>query len=106
MDKALSDVTTFAEMGVGDIKSSKTSVNVYNSYDFLTLQANLVNNCGRPLAVDWRVQWLDADGVEIDSAVCSWNARMLQPHEICALKGTAPRADAADMRIYIRQSVR
>ena len=38
-DRTLSDVTTFAEMGVGDIKSSKTSVNVYNSYDFLTLQA-------------------------------------------------------------------
>ena len=74
--------------------------------DYLTLQANLVNNCNRPLAVDWRVQWLDADGVEIDSAVCTWNSRMLQPYEICGLKGTAPRVDAADMRIYIRQSVK
>ncbi len=73
---------------------------------FLTLQANLVNNCSSPLAVDWRVQWLDADGVEIDSAVSSWNARMLQPFELCGLKATAPKSDAADMRIYVRKSVR
>ncbi|MBR2838159.1 MAG: YcfL family protein [Kiritimatiellae bacterium] len=74
--------------------------------DYLTLQANLVNNCSRPLAVDWRVQWLDADGVEIDSVVSSWNARMLQPYEICGLKATAPKPDAADMRFYVRKSVR
>ena len=74
--------------------------------EFLTLQANLVNNCSCPLAVDWRVQWLDADGVEIDSVVSTWNARMLQPHEICGLKATAPTPAAADMRFYARKSVR
>ena len=73
---------------------------------YLTLQANLVNNCSRPLAVDWKVQWLDADGVEIDSVVSTWNARMLQPFEICGLKATAPTTAAADMRFYARKSVR
>jgi len=74
--------------------------------DFLTMQANLVNNTGSPLAVDWKVQWLDGDGMEIDSVVSSWNSRMLQPYEICGLKGTAPRSDAADMRLYLRRAVR
>ena len=73
---------------------------------YLTLQANLVNNCGSPLPVDWKVQWLDADGVEIDSVVSTWNARMLQPHEICGLKATAPTTAAADMRFYARKSKR
>lgn len=73
---------------------------------FLTLQANIVNNCSRPLAVDWKVQWLDADGVEIDSVMSTWNARMLQPFEICGLKGTAPTAASADMRLYVRKTVR
>lgn len=72
--------------------------------DFLTFQANVVNNCRSPLAVEWRVQWLDADGMEIESVVSTWNARMIQPHEICALKGTAPRPDAADMRFYVRKA--
>ncbi len=71
---------------------------------FMTFQANLVNNCSSRLAVDWKVQWLDADGVEIDSVVSSWSARMLQPYEICALKGTAPNPSAADMRFYVRKS--
>lgn len=69
----------------------------------LTFQANVVNNCASPLAVEWRVQWLDQNGVEIDSLVSSWNARMLHPHDVCGLKGTAPGADAADMRIYVRK---
>ena len=85
---------------VTDVRCVKVGSN------YLTLQANLVNNCSRPLAVDWRVQWLDADGVEIDSAVSTWNARMLQPFEICGLKAVAPTPVAADMRFYARRSVR
>jgi len=88
----------FGDVVVTDVRCAK------GTGGYLTLQANLVNNCSRPLAVDWRVQWLDADGVEIDSAVCTWNSRMLQPYEICGLKGTASRVDAADMRIYVRES--
>ena len=79
---------------------------VKGASQYLTLQANIVNNCSSPLAVDWRVQWLDADGVEIDSVVSTWNARMLQPYELCGLKATAPTTAAADMRFYARKSVR
>ena len=71
---------------------------------FLTFQANLVNICDRPLIVDWKVQWLDADGIEIDSAVSAWNSRALQPFEVRALKGTAPTSAAADMRFYVRKA--
>ena len=75
--------------------------------DFLTLQANLVSLCDdKPVAVDWRVQWLDESGIEIDSVVSSWNSVMLQPCELRGLKSTAPRADAADMRIYVRRANR
>ena len=79
---------------------------VKGSSQFLTFQANLVNNCSHPLALDWKVQWLDADGVEIDSVVSTWNSRMLQPYEICGLKATASATDAADMRFYVRGSKR
>ena len=79
---------------------------VKGSSQYLTFQANIVNNSSSPLAVDWKVQWLDADGVEIDSVVSTWNARMLQPYELCGLKATAPTTAAADMRIYARKSVR
>ena len=71
--------------------------------DFLTLQVNAVNNTGSELRVQWKVVWLDPEGMEIDSLVSSWNSLALQPHEIRGLKGTAPRVDAADMRFYARK---
>ena len=70
---------------------------------FLTFQANLANSCGSALPVEWKVQWLDVDGIEIDSVVSTWNARMLQPYELCGLKATAPTPSAADMRFYVRR---
>ena len=74
--------------------------------DFYTFQANMVNTTSSEIAVDWKVVWLDADGVAIDSVVSTWSSRMLHPHEICALKGTAPRADAVDMLFYARRARR
>ena len=71
---------------------------------FLNFQANVVNNTDAQIVLEWRVQWLDADGIEIDSVVSTWNSRALQPFEICALKGRAPRSNAADMRFYVRRA--
>ena len=74
--------------------------------DFLTFQANMINNLRSPLAVEWKVLWLDADGLEIESVVSSWNALVIQPNEIRGLKGTAPKPDVADMRFYARKAKR
>ena len=37
--------------------------------DYATFQANVVNNTSRDLGVEWRVVWLDEDGIAIDSLV-------------------------------------
>jgi len=71
--------------------------------DYLTFQANVVNNTDSELRVQWKVQWLDSDGLEIDSLVSSWNAVAIQPYDLKGLKGTAPRPSAADMRFYVRE---
>lgn len=76
---------------------------VKGSSEFNTFQANVVNTTTSALPVQWKVQWLDADGVEIESLVSTWNSLMLQPLEVRALKGTAPRPDAADMLFYVRR---
>ncbi len=85
---------------ITDIRCTK------GSSDFYTFQANMVNNRSSDLAVEWKVVWLDADGITIDSAVSGWNARMLQPNDVVALKGTAPRSDAVDMLFYVRRARR
>lgn len=70
--------------------------------DYYTFQANVVNNTHSNRGVEWKVQWLDADGIEIDSVVSSWKSIVIPPNDIKGLKGTAPNRDAADMRLYVR----
>lgn len=81
---------------VTDVRCAKGASDCY------TFQANVVNNTSRALSVEWKVVWLDPDGIAIDSVVSSWNAKTLQPYEICALKGTAPTKNAVDMMFYVR----
>lgn len=71
--------------------------------DHYTFQANVVNNTGSEVAVEWKVIWLDSDGMEIDSLVSTWNRMALGAKEIRGLKGVAPRPDAVDMRFYVRE---
>ena len=83
---------------VTDVRCTKGSSDCY------TFQANVVNNTSSERPVEWKVVWLDADGMEIDSTVSTWAARMIQPYEICALKGTAPTKAAVDMMFYVRRA--
>ena len=68
-----------------------------------TLQANVVNNTSHDLGVEYKVVWLDANGITIDSLVSTWNKVMLAPKDIQALKGTSSSMDAADMLFYVRR---
>ena len=74
-----------------------------NQAGFLTFQANVVNVRSGDRGVEWKVVWLDANGIEIDTLVSTWNKVMLAPNESRGLKSTAPSADAADGRFYIRR---
>lgn len=85
---------------VTDIRCVQGPTGIY------TFQANVVNNRSFDLPVQWKVVWLDAEGVTIDSVVSTWSDRMLQPYEVCALKGTAPTPKAVDMLFYVRRARR
>ncbi len=94
-------VTVAADLGtkayITDVRCTR------GSSDYLTFQANVVNNTSSDLGVEWKVVWLDADGVAMDSLVSTWNKLMLAPNDIQALKNTASRLDATDMLFYLRK---
>lgn len=94
-------VTIAADLGtkvhVTDVRCAK------GTGDYATLQANVVNNTSGDLGVEWKVVWLDAQGVAIDSVVSTWNKLMLAPNDVSALKSTSPRQDAVDMLFYMRR---
>lgn len=82
---------------VTDVRCAKGGSSYY------TFQANVVNNTWHDLGVEWKVVWLDANGVAIDSIVSTWNKLMLPPNDVQALKNTAPQLDAVDMLFYVRR---
>ena len=82
---------------ITDIRCTKGTGNCY------TLQAKVVNNTSHDYPVEWKVVWLDADGMAIDTIVSTWQQRMLNAKDIVALQATAPGGSAVDMRLYIRR---
>ena len=83
---------------VTDVRCAK------ESSQFYTFQANVVNNLSRELWVEYKVVWVNADGMAIEPNAI-WRQTALQPKEIKALQATAPRADAVDMLFYVRRMV-
>lgn len=85
------------DLYVTDVRCSK------GNGEFYVFQANVVNNSRTDIALEYKVQWLDRDGIVIDSIVSGWQKALVAAKEIRGLKATAPRRDAADMRFYVRR---
>ena len=84
---------------VTDVRCAK------GSSQFYTFQANVVNNLSRELWVEYKVVWVNADGMAIEPNAV-WRQTALMPKEIKALQATAPHPDAVDMLFYVRRMVR
>lgn len=85
------------DLYVTDVRCSK------GNGEFYVFQANVVNNSRQELALEYKVQWLDRDGIAIDSIISGWQKASVAAKDIRGLKATAPRRDAADMRFYVRR---
>ena len=82
---------------VTDVRCSK------GSGEFYVFQANVVNNTTHDVALEYKVQWLDADGIELDSIVSGWQKALIAAKDIKGLKATSARREAANMRFYVRR---
>ena len=69
----------------------------------LELQANVVNNLAEDRGVEWRIVWLDASGLEIESVVSTWAKRMISAKDIVEIRCTAPSDKAVDFRFHLRR---
>lgn len=73
-----------------------------NEAGYCLFQANVVNNSKRVARLEYKVQWLDETGMEIESAVSSWQSMAVLPREIKGLSAVAASKDAVDFRFYVR----
>ncbi len=67
-----------------------------------TMQANVVNNTGDVVRMEYRVDWLDGDGCAIPSVVSTWLPMSAAAREVVPLAATAPSPDAVDFRFFVQ----
>jgi uncharacterized protein YcfL len=93
-------VTVSPELGtrvwVTDVRLAKANSQQY------TLQANVVNNTSGVVRMEYRVVWLDANGMELPSVLSTWHPISAVEREIVGLAATAPTPEAVDFRFYLQ----
>lgn len=67
-----------------------------------TVQANVVNNTNAVVPMEYRVVWLDANGMELPGVMSTWLPISAAPREVIGLSATAPAPQALDFRFYVQ----
>jgi uncharacterized protein YcfL len=78
-----------------------TRIITSSTNNLLYVQAEFLNDRGRRDVVDYRVRWMDANGVQV-AQYDPWVAASLEGKESSLLNFTAPRPEATDFRIEIK----
>jgi uncharacterized protein YcfL len=71
---------------------------------FLEVQVSGYNNSVKKKIFDYRAEWLDSDGLAMDSVMTKWRSVSAMPKSSFSFKAIAPNAKAADYRINTRQN--
>ncbi len=71
---------------------------------FLEVQVSGYNNSVKKKIFDYRAEWIDSDGLAMDSVMTKWRSVSAMPKSSFSFKAIAPNAKAADYRINTRQN--
>ncbi|MFO1390607.1 MAG: YcfL family protein [Agitococcus sp.] len=71
----------------------------YNNQLLIQIEVN--NNRGRRDAFDYRMRWLDANGLQV-IPYSSWDVVSLEGHETSIINLTSPHPEATDFRFEIK----
>jgi uncharacterized protein YcfL len=64
----------------------------------------LENETRGDLAVEYRWEWTDADGFQLNDTLSSWQPLVIGGRQRALVTGVGPTAGAADFRLYVRRS--
>ena len=97
-----SDARVTLGPGLGSIVYVTSVRCARNQAGYCLFQANVVNNTNRQVRLEYKVQWLDEAGMEIESVLSTWQPLAVQPAEIKGLSAVSPVKEAVDFRFYAR----
>ena len=70
------------------------------------IQADFENLTSKELPLEWKVQWLNDQGLEVETLMASWRKVTLAAHETKGMKAIAPTMDAVQWRMLVRKNTR
>jgi uncharacterized protein YcfL len=74
--------------------------------DMMKIQVEIVNNDSGANDFDYRFEWFDGDGMQVDSPGSTWNTQHFGPQESKMLQSIAPTPQCKDFRLKIQQNQR
>ncbi len=70
--------------------------------EYLKADVSVVNKYNRTLNVQYKFQWFDARGMEVDPGSTAWTPLVLYGNESKSIQGVAPNPTAVEYKIHIR----
>jgi uncharacterized protein YcfL len=74
--------------------------------DLLKVQVELMNHHSKPRKFYYRFEWLEADGMMVESPTPIWMLRTILPKETILLQAVAPNPRVADCRLKLQEDVK
>jgi uncharacterized protein YcfL len=79
-----------------------TRVNKGKAGDRMRVTVEVTNTTDDPHTIMYRFSWRDGSGFPIESSTTTWIREYIQGRQTKTLDGTAPRADAADVKVEMQ----
>jgi len=74
--------------------------------EFLKIQVELLNTTGSLKSFNYRFEWFDANGVQLNSPTSVYVSRSIEGKESTFISATAPTPSAKDFRLKLIESTR
>jgi uncharacterized protein YcfL len=89
---------------IGEGVEIDRAVTYTNKDGFMQLEVAGHNRAFNPIRFEYKVEWLDKNGMVIDSATNKWLLTSAPAKAPFAIKAVAPRTDAVDFRMNTRKA--
>lgn len=87
-----------------NLRLSLVQVAEAESNGFRQVQVTLANRQVRPQEFAYQFEWIRANGMAIQDPAPVWRGARIQGGETIELQSTAPRPDAVDFRLKLRET--
>lgn len=68
---------------------------------FLKIQARLYNGTNKRAKINYRFQWVDSQGMQIDTLLSTWKQLSIAGRETTLIQAIAPTKDATDFTLKL-----